>query len=174
MVGLCEGGNEPPGSLKASKCDGGFMSLTSFLMARCAPPNVTSVHLNTRRRVGTAVIILCPQRLYQGQCRHLFFGKNQYFRVCAHLPNYEVLHKCRQYKTTEFYLHVSIRLQSVTPSESMIRSVGSDELSAAIEFRVCYENAALQTAELGLILREPGGSLPPSHKSAIGPYPEQD
>ncbi|KAJ4428929.1 hypothetical protein ANN_25925 [Periplaneta americana] len=29
-------------------------------------------------------------RLYQGQCRHLFFGKNQYFRVCAHLTIYEI------------------------------------------------------------------------------------
>ncbi|KAJ4445787.1 hypothetical protein ANN_12472 [Periplaneta americana] len=38
------------------------------------------------------------ERLYQGQCRHLFLGKSQYFRVCAHLTIYEVLHKSYVYK----------------------------------------------------------------------------
>ncbi|KAJ4438821.1 hypothetical protein ANN_14773 [Periplaneta americana] len=40
---------------------------------------------------------ICEKRpyikLYQGQCRHLFLRKIQYFRVCAHLTIYETLHK---------------------------------------------------------------------------------
>ncbi|KAJ4438693.1 hypothetical protein ANN_14640 [Periplaneta americana] len=41
-----------------------------------------------RERISALVLIG-----YQGQCGHLFLGKNQYFRVCAHRTVYEVLLK---------------------------------------------------------------------------------
>ncbi|KAJ4427535.1 hypothetical protein ANN_25183 [Periplaneta americana] len=39
------------------------------------------------------IVLLLAHGLYHGQCRLLFLGKNQYFRVCKHLTIYAVLHK---------------------------------------------------------------------------------
>ncbi|KAJ4450090.1 hypothetical protein ANN_01497 [Periplaneta americana] len=81
-----------------------FLNVIIHIVQTVKSRAVLIVHVNTLRRF----LFLKPQKNrilylviklyllkvligYQGQCGHLFLGKNQYFRVCAHLTIYEVL-----------------------------------------------------------------------------------